>query len=84
METGFEKVYQISRFNFIQKHQIAEFVERLRRIGENFQHHVPFASVQAIGNVLMQLPMRTKFFLKIIRVGEFCNVLKFVNAYYYF
>ena len=39
-----------------------------------------FATIQAVGNTLMLLPMRTQFLLKIVRISELCYILELINA----
>lgn len=36
------------------------------------------ATIQAVCNTLVMLPMRTQFFLEIIGIGELCNILELI------
>jgi len=56
-ETTLEKFHEARRFNFIEKHQIAELVEWFGGVGKHFHHHVALAAIETIGHLLVQLPM---------------------------
>jgi len=45
---------------------------------------MPFAAIQAIGNMLLLLPVRTCFLLKTQRIAEVGKVLEFINTDYKF
>ena len=39
-----------------------------------------FATIQAVSNILMLLPMRTQLLLEIVRIGKICYILELINA----
>ena len=39
-----------------------------------------FAAVQAVGDILVLLPMRTQLFLEIVRICKLRNILELINA----
>lgn len=43
-----------------------------------------FATIQAIGYILVLLPVRAQLLLKIVRVGKLRNILKLIDADDYF
>ena len=79
-ESTFDEIDPIRSFDLVQENNISELIKRLRRIGKYFEHHVPLAAIQTIGDMLVLLPMRAETFLKKVGIVEFCNILKFVDA----
>ena len=83
-ETTLEKLHEARRLNLIEKHQVAELVEWFGWVGKHFHHHVALAAIETIGHTLVQLPMWTQFFLEIVWVCKFRDILELIYANYDF
>ena len=53
----------------VQEQYLSEAVEGVRRIVEDIHHHMPLASVKAIGDLLLLLPGRAHFSLHTFVAG---------------
>ena len=57
-EATIKELHKIRSVNLVEEHQIAELVKWFRRVGKYLHHHMSFATIQAVSNILMLLPMR--------------------------
>ena len=57
-EAVIKELYEVRRVNFIKEYQISEFLKWFGRVGKYLHHHVAFAAIQTVSNMMMLLTVR--------------------------